>query len=483
MRLPSPWLAWGNRPSAHGAGLVQRRDVATFAATIPILVVAGVLVTELSSSYGSVKVLWVTLAFLGALASLGNLRVALVVLVFGLAFPFRTKLLFGLDVHTTHLLLAAIAILAMVRFFAGKLRVPRGMAVPILIILFGGALASIAGPDTAPALFRMGHGLVLPLVAGVAAAAALNPDRDLRALVPVVATTLTLTAVLALLQATGKAPSFLAPSFERDRVNGLFLHPNILGGYLTANILLLLGVAGYAWRRFAFAPVVLGGPIFLGIAGLAVTLSRGALAALAAGVIVITLLMAARRQALPVLAVVFLAAGILWVAVPTVPESQRAAFAARFQMLLSPGTETGRTLIYDEAFKVIRSYPLTGVGPLTFGVIASQRSTVPLLERSLTHAHNVFLEGYLSLGPIGLLGFLWLAAGAIRRLLAATRDRVGRANPVLTGWAIGSLGAVASMLVQGMADFLFWQVEMLTLLVILLGTGYAIGRRTQDPSA
>ena len=44
------------------------------------------------------------------------------------------------------------------------------------------------------------------------------------------------------------------------------------------------------------------------------------------------------------------------------------------------------------------------------------------------------------------------------------------------GWATGSLGALAAMLAQGIADFVFWQLEMLTLLMLLLGAAYAIGK-------
>jgi hypothetical protein len=53
---------------------------------------------------------------------------------------------------------------------------------------------------------------------------------------------------------------------------------------------------------------------------------------------------------------------------------------------------------------------------------------------------------------------------------------VGRTDPIIAGWATGSLGALAAMLTQGIADFVFWQLEMLTLLMLLLGAAYAIGR-------
>jgi O-antigen ligase len=464
-------------PRARDNATRQRRgDLIAFLLFVPLLVVAGSVATSLSYQYGPLKVVWVVLAALGALLALIDLGVALCVLVLVLAFPFKTQVAFGVEVHTTHLLLVTIGLLALYGFYAGRLRLPKGMVIPITMMVFGGVVGSIAGPDTGPSFGRLVGGLLLPIMAGIAAAAALRPRRDLRLLVIIVAVTLTGASLLALLQSTGAAPGPFAPSFEKDRVNGLFDHPNILGGYLTANILILLGVGAYAWRRMPLAPVVFVGPIFLGIAGLAVTLSRGALVGLGVGVVAIMVLMVARRNVLPVLVVMFAIVLTVFVAIPNVPESQRADFAARFQKLTNPGSETGRSLLYRNAIDTIGEYPFTGVGPLTFGVITSRTSPIPLLERNLTHAHDVFLETYLSLGPIGFLGFLWLAGGAIGRLIRATRLSVGGADPIVAGWAIGSLGALAAMLAQGIVDFVFWQLEMLTLLMLLLGTAYAIGQ-------
>ena len=36
------------------------------------------------------------------------------------------------------------------------------------------------------------------------------------------------------------------------------------------------------------------------------------------------------------------------------------------------------------------------------------------------------------------------------------------------------------MLVQGMVDFLFWEVEFLAFLLLLIGLGYAVGRPRGD---
>jgi len=255
----------------------------------------------------------------------------------------------------------------------------------------------------------------------------------------------------------------------------------ILSSRLALLYVILLGVAAYAWRRFPLAPLLFLGPLGLGLAALAATLSRGALLGLAVGVVVTMGMLAIRRHVVSLIAVVLVIALTLLVVIPRVPKTQRERFAERVQKLVQPASETGRPLIWKQARITIGQYPLTGVGPLAFGPILKRSAFSPGFIGGLTHAHNIFLEGYLSLGPLGFLGFLWLAGGAIARLWRATRPRAGIEGSMRAGWAIGSLGALASMLVQGMVDFLFWEIEFLAYLFVLIGLAYAVGRPRGDP--
>jgi O-antigen ligase len=190
---------------------------------------------------------------------------------------------------------------------------------------------------------------------------------------------------------------------------------------------------------------------------------------LAVGVAVLLVLTSAGKEKWVLLGLVV---AVVAVTLPTVPASEQSQFQSRFDQLFQPQAETGRKLIYREAFKTIGQYPLTGVGPLTLKVIARRDGTVPGVEADLTHAHNVFLEGFLSLGPLGIAGFVWLFAGAAKRFVSVYRR--SRRDPWLAGYAAGALAALASFLVQGMVDFIFWQVEVLVVLFVLLGSAYAL---------
>jgi O-antigen ligase len=469
--------------SRWGSGMLTRREALVVVAALPLVALVGAGTATLSGQFGAAKVIWVLLVLVGAVMSLSDLRIAVAVLVFALAFPFRTKLLFGVEVHTTHFLLIVVAAMGLIELSLGRRVAPRGLSVAALVITAGAVIGSVAGPDTSGALFRGANGLFLPLVVMVVMAAVIEPDRDLARLVVISAAALAGAGMVALAQAAGQAPSIF-PRFEQSRVNGLFLHPNILGGYLAANILLLLGVAASAWRRFSLAALVFLPALLIGLAGMIVTQSRGALVALAAGVAVLLVAMAFQRQAVAVLGVVLVAVLALAVAIPSVPESQRAQLLQRFQKLTQPQAETGRRLVYKAAFQTIRDYPLTGVGPLTFREMINSRSTVPGLEHGLGHAHNIELEAFLSLGPLGLLAFAGLWIGTVVRLLRAIRRRPGeQRDPLIVGWAIGALAALTSIFVQGLADMVFWQIEMLVLVLLLFASAYAIDARRPSASA
>jgi hypothetical protein len=251
-RLALPSLGGRRPPRRVGDRLSAlsplQRDLLLVCAALPVIALGGALIASLSSEFGAAKVIWVLLAAGGAVLSLADFRVAIAVLLLALAFSFRTKLVFGVEVHTSHLILLLVAAQGLAALYFRRNAVPPGFVVPMLLMIIGGVVAAVAGPETGEALFRLVAGLLPGLLAALAIACLFRPERDLRALVLVVAASLVGTALAALYQAAGGTLPGGVGSFEEDRVNGYFGHPNILGGYLTANILLLLGVAAYAWR-------------------------------------------------------------------------------------------------------------------------------------------------------------------------------------------------------------------------------------------
>lgn len=453
---------------------VPQRDLLMVLVLLPLVAAAGVAITWATITYGIVTVapLFLFLLGLGVLAMAG-LRYAFLLLALALAFPFRSQALWeGVDIHTTYLLIPLVAILAAVQLAYGKLSLPRGFLPPLLLVLFGGIVAALAGPDPAGSMTRLVVGVGMPMLVGIVAAAVVRPERDLNALCNVLAIALCGMGLLSLAQLAGAAPGPLAPiEFGNDRVNGLFYHPNIFAAYLAANVVLVAGVAAYRGRAGLYLLV----PIGLGVVGLVATLSRGPILGLLAGLLLVMVLLARRRPA-SLIAVVVIVPLIAVFAVPEAPTQQSSALGERFSQAFDPNAEQGRKAIWGAAEERIAEYPLTGMGTLTFADTFTRTASTANVDQDVTHAHNLFLEGYLSLGPLGLLGLVWLLIGAIVRLWRASGglDRTGR---IVGGFALGAIGALFSLAVSSMVDFPYWQIEVTSFAFLLVGVAYAIGAR------
>ncbi len=431
----------------------------------------GVAAAEGSAQFGATKLLWVGAAMVGAMIALSSTRAATVVLLLSLAFPFSTQLISGVSLRTTDLLLLLVLTVGIARIGLGWASVPVGLLRWGTLVLAGGAIAGVAGPDIGGSLLREFGGVALPLGAAMMVAATFDRDRDLARMIQACCVALSGASLAAIAQGLGKLPSGLAPQLSPDRVNGLFNHPTILATFLIALMLLLIGVCTQGLRTAGTSPLVIVPTIMLGLVALIETQSRGAVLGLAAGLVVIGGVTVARGRIAPLIALLAVLAGGLFVAIPNVPESQRALLVGRFQKLSQPGAEPGRQRVYAAALKTIEAHPITGVGVLEFGRIERRRNTVPGLEAGLTHAHSIVLEAWLSLGLVGFVAFYAMAAGAVRRLWRATRAGAG-STPLTMGWATGSIAALVGVLVEGSTDMPFWQLEMFTLVLVLIAIGY-----------
>jgi O-antigen ligase len=121
------------------------------------------------------------------------------------------------------------------------------------------------------------------------------------------------------------------------------------------------------------------------------------------------------------------------------------------------GSATVRLLFWREALALVGQHPL-GVGLDQFFYYhhpAYGRSLIdPTLantqERDARQPHNLILELWLNLGPLGLLAFAWLLARGLRRARAPT-------SAPEQALAHGALVALVAALAHGTVDaFYFW---------------------------
>lgn len=451
----------------------ERLAGAAFLVSVAAVGVAASLVLE---HVALAKVVWLMLAALAAVLAASDLRLGLAVLLVAVAFPLRTGVL-GFPLDSTLVIVAIVAGRTLAGIRSRELALPRELAAPAGLLLAGALIGAAAGPDFRDALLRIVLGLLPAIGAAAAVATALQPRRDLRLLTVALAFTLCAISVVALSQHAGAVIAGTSP-LSSTRANATFGHPNVLGGYLAANLVLLLAIAAHAWRRFPLAALVFLPALCLGVAGIVVTLSRGAVLGLAAGLLALVALSIARRQMTAALTLPLLGALVLAVVIPATPESQREMLQTRLEQTIAPaGMTAGRPQIYALAQETIADHPLTGVGPLAFGSIMRDSRLEAAFAGGGTHAHSLYLESYLSLGPLGTLGLARLLGGACIRLLAATRRSPAARDAVRDGWAFGLLGALVCILVQGGVDFIFWELGPLVFLMVVVGMAYALGRR------
>ncbi|MGK7934308.1 MAG: IctB family putative bicarbonate transporter [Xenococcaceae cyanobacterium] len=256
-----------------------------------------------------------------------------------------------------------------------------------------------------------------------------------------------------------------SPLANDTRVYSYLGNPNLLGGYLLSAIALSIA-AIFIWRSWlqkALAVTMVG----VNSACLYFTDSRGAWLAMAAMIAVLLLLLYYWwREYLPrfwrvwLLPLVFGSlGGLLLVAIISV-EPLRLRFLSIFAGR-EDDSNNFRINVWEAVFKMIRDYPLTGIGPGhdAFNQVYPRymNSRYPALS-----AYSIFLEHLVEMGYLGLGCFLWLIAvtcnQGIRQInrLRKLKDRQGL-------WVIAATAAIVGMLAHGVVDTVWYRPQINTL--------------------
>jgi hypothetical protein len=236
------------------------------------------------------------------------------------------------------------------------------------------------------------------------------------------------------------------------RAYGPFYHPNILGGYLAMELLLLIGifVAVQSRRSGGFPPVLLGLPIGLVLTGLGLSASRSAWLGAVIGLMALGVAFRRRAEKYDVpwllsrrrtVGVVVLAGLTLFVALVLLrpplggrlaPDSNRLEIAS-----------VQERLFFDQVgLQLLAAHPLFGVGA----------GNVDLAESRFFHQafgpapiHNVPLLMAVELGPVGALAWVF-AAGYI---VVQTWRYPGP-------WTVPFGAALVALGVAGLFDHYLW---------------------------
>jgi O-antigen ligase len=231
------------------------------------------------------------------------------------------------------------------------------------------------------------------------------------------------------------------------RARAGFGSPNRLGEYLAMALpcqvaLLLMG------PRYLRLPMI--ACIGLSSVGLALTLSRGAIAGIA-GAFLLLLLWRPFRRAFVVTAAVLLAVSVVGLnpfgrAIKLDVLAERVT-SIRYEAGLNP-----RRVALQNSPAVMVDHPLVGVGAGSLESVAPEYGLV-LEGAPMQNAHNMFLHVGAERGLLGLAAFIWLLAAFGRSLLHACR----RSSGENLAYAFAIAAVWLSLLIEGAADSVLQQ--------------------------
>lgn len=237
------------------------------------------------------------------------------------------------------------------------------------------------------------------------------------------------------------------------------INPNVVAAVLALCFPLAFALlARKPWRIFGAVAIVSL------LAGLVVLQSRGAWFALGGGFLLAAT--AYRRWLLPVFALALLAALGLN---SLVGGPSLAPYVLGRVGTATSGTTLERQALWAQAVQLIEEHPVAGIG---LGAYPSVAPYLPPYSRAkpgllAAHAHNLYFQVALDAGLPGLIGFAALLGAAI---VAAWQANARRNMSAL---ALGVLGALGVVAVNGLVDSIFWGLKAEWLVFILVALAFS----------
>ena len=235
-----------------------------------------------------------------------------------------------------------------------------------------------------------------------------------------------------------------------------------MGHYMTYSGLLML-VIGLATARLLFGT---SGRLWAGlvlptlVVALVLTLTRSAWVGTCVGIGLLFVIRDRRLiAAVPVIAIIFFG-----LAPQTVIDRAYSAFD------LQDPTNRDRFAMARAGARMIRDYPLTGVGPDMVQEVYPAYKDAGGVNEVNPHLHNVPLHIAAERGLPAVAVWSWFIVTATRKLSLCLKDSKSKAL------AAGGLAALISMLAAGMFEYNFGDSEFLMLLLVLLTLPMAVTR-------
>ncbi|TVQ48528.1 MAG: putative bicarbonate transporter, IctB family [Gloeocapsa sp. DLM2.Bin57] len=256
-----------------------------------------------------------------------------------------------------------------------------------------------------------------------------------------------------------------SPLANKTRVYSYLENPNLLAGYLLGAIALSLG-AIFIWRgwlRKSLAVTIL----LVNSACLYFTDSRGGWLALVGLLGTFSFLLYYRYyRYLPkfwrywliplVIGAIAVIGVIAFFRVETLRLRILSIFVGR-----ADSSNNFRLNVWDAVLEMIRDYPIIGIGP---GNQAFQQIYPLYMRPNFTSlgAYSIYLEMTVEMGLIGISCFLALVGITFYRGIS-NLQRLIKADNVEGFWLISAMSGLAGLLIQGIADVIWYRPQVNTL--------------------
>ncbi len=248
-------------------------------------------------------------------------------------------------------------------------------------------------------------------------------------------------------------------------VPGPGVHPNVAAGTLILGIPIGIALFAILWKQRRRMLAVLSGLMTLvALSGLLLTSSRGAWLALVAAFGLSGLVWIQRRWLEKRSAVLGYWFGLTAVAIVSVAVlAQTGILDTLLGQIPDPtGTLQSRVVLWQQSALLVRDYPLTGIGLLSFPMVFSTY-TLMIHVPYIDHAHNTYLQVLIEQGWPGflaMLGFGWVGLRWTRQLL------IRKEIPFLV-W--GELVAFSAVILHGLVDVALYLERTLPVIGIVAG--------------
>lgn len=251
------------------------------------------------------------------------------------------------------------------------------------------------------------------------------------------------------------------------QLSGFFSHSLTYGNYMAVVSLFLLGFTVssfdrlHGWKRSLLVSSIVLTMIATGLSN-----GRGAVLALAVGLIAFGFLFHKMRYALVILLIVILAGSVASGGLV-----QR--FKEQFHVDTQLRYEGGRLFIWDNSLKVIREHLVLGVGQGNFRDEYIKHLREDIGERRrLTHAHSDYLNVAAIAGIPGLLFYLGVWFVVLRYLWRGVR--AARLSGFRQSLAIGAFLASVGFMVSSLTEATFADEEVRQLMMFIWAAGLSI---------